>query len=273
MQNIKTLEDLFLKVPLFEKIEINEENMNLICSLQSTRTKVINIPCNKCNRKTTFNVEVAHVDGIQFSYSGPVLNYPPAVKSYTMKCLVDNTTYLALFKFNGNKVVKIAEYPESIKINNYKSNRYLKLLGEEKEIELKLSKILHSKCLGIGAMTYLRRIYEHIISEAHNKAKLKNNNKELYEERTKMSEKIDLLGTDYLPEIMVNNKEIYGILSKGIHELSEKECIENFPILFNSIEVILETKLMKDLEEKRKIDNTKNLNRINALLKKKGILS
>ncbi len=88
-----------------------------------------------------------------------------------------------------------------------------------------------------------------------------------------MSEKIDLLGTDYLPEIMVNNKEIYGILSKGIHELSEKECIENFPILFNSIEVILETKLMKDLEEKRKIDNTKNLNRINALLKKKGILS
>ena len=95
---------------------------------------------------------------------------------------------------------------------------------------------------------------------------LKNNNKELYEERTKMSEKIDLLGTDYLPEIMVNNKEIYGILSKGIHELSEKECIENFPILFNSIEVILETKLMKDLEEKRKIDNTKNLNRINALL-------
>lgn len=48
---------------------------------------------------------------------------------------------------------------------------------------------------------------------------------------------------------------IYGIVSKGIHELSEEECLQFFPVLRDSIFMILE----KWEEERRKTENEKKL--------------
>ena len=44
---------------------------------------------------------------------------------------------------------------------------------------------------------------------------------------------------NYLPEMLVDNPTFYSIVSKGIHELSEKECIEYFPVLQEAILMIL----------------------------------
>ncbi|KKL23256.1 hypothetical protein LCGC14_2427220 [marine sediment metagenome] len=33
---------------------------------------------------------------------------------------------------------------------------------------------------------------------------------------------------DYLPEFLVENRSLYAILSKGIHALSEDECLQYF---------------------------------------------
>ena len=43
----------------------------------------------------------------------------------------------------------------------------------------------------------------------------------------------------YLPSVLVDNAQIYGIVSKGIHELSEDECLKYFPILQSCIIMIL----------------------------------
>ena len=43
----------------------------------------------------------------------------------------------------------------------------------------------------------------------------------------------------YLPEVLINNTTIYGILSKGIHELSEEECRKYFPVVKECIYQIL----------------------------------
>ena len=53
-----------------------------------------------------------------------------------------------------------------------------------------------------------------------------------------MNQRIQML-RDYLPAILVESKEIYGIISKGIHELAEEECIEYFPIMQEAIFMIL----------------------------------
>ena len=53
-----------------------------------------------------------------------------------------------------------------------------------------------------------------------------------------MSERIKMLG-GYLPEVLINNTTIYGILSKGIHELSEEECRKYFPVVKECIYQIL----------------------------------
>ena len=53
-----------------------------------------------------------------------------------------------------------------------------------------------------------------------------------------MSERVKMLD-GYLPEVLINNTTIYGILSKGIHELSEEECRKYFPVVKECIYQIL----------------------------------
>ena len=53
-----------------------------------------------------------------------------------------------------------------------------------------------------------------------------------------------------LPEFLVENKALYGILSNGIHELTEDECKEYFPTVKLGVELILDEKL----EAKKKQD-------------------
>ncbi|MBR5328435.1 MAG: hypothetical protein IKV31_07865 [Paludibacteraceae bacterium] len=70
--------------------------------------------------------------------------------------------------------------------------------------------------------------------------------------RGRMNDKITLL-RDYLPGTLVEIKDVYGILSKGIHELSEEECLQYFDAMKNGIELIQDDKLeQKRKEQKRK---------------------
>ena len=45
-----------------------------------------------------------------------------------------------------------------------------------------------------------------------------------------MDEKIKTL-TGYLPPFIVEQNSIYGILSKGIHELSEEDCLKYYTVI------------------------------------------
>ena len=58
--------------------------------------------------------------------------------------------------------------------------------------------------------------------------------------------------SDYLPKSLVHNEAFYGIVSKGIHELSEEECIEYFPVMKSFIMRQLE-KMRKDEEEEKQL--------------------
>jgi hypothetical protein len=68
---------------------------------------------------------------------------------------------------------------------------------------------------------------------------------------SRFSEKIDLL-KENLPDFMVRNKKIYGILSAGIHSLTEEECAEYYEILETSVHIIVE----EDAEKQKKLQRT-----------------
>jgi hypothetical protein len=61
----------------------------------------------------------------------------------------------------------------------------------------------------------------------------------------RMNEKIQFL-RDYLPALLVKNAASYGILSDGLHNLSEEDCLAFFPILRTGILLILQ----QDIERK-----------------------
>jgi hypothetical protein len=153
--------------------------------------------------------------------------------------------------------MKIGQTPSIIEFDNTFS-RYKKVIGD-KDINLELNRAIGLKAhgVGVGSYVYLRRIFEKLIYkqfEEYMKSHVQYNRNEF--QKFRMDEKIPFL-KDYLPTSLVENTNLYKVLSKGIHELSEKDCLEYFGPVYESIIIILEEKL--EIEEKN--------NRKNAILK------
>lgn len=83
-----------------------------------------------------------------------------------------------------------------------------------------------------------------------------------------MIEKIGLL-QDYLPAFLVDNKDLYSILSLGVHELSEKDCLKYFDALKMGIQEILDEKVIEAQRKQRKESAKKSLQYIRQALSKK----
>ena len=69
-----------------------------------------------------------------------------------------------------------------------------------------------------------------------------------------MAEKVTFL-KGHLPSFLVKNSKIYSILSVGLHELTEEECLAFFSVLRQSTVVILE----EDKIKREELDRQKEL--------------
>lgn len=121
--------------------------------------------------------------------------------------------------------------------------------------------------IGVGSFVYLRRIFEKLIFDKLKEAILldPNINEEEFG-RLKMEGKIKAL-KDFLPEFLVNNKVIYDILSKGIHELKEEECLAHFDTVKAAIVCILEEKIEQEEKAKHKKEINRALQKIKSNIK------
>lgn len=140
-------------------------------------------------------------------------------------------------------------------------------MSNEKLSEIKRALGLVSNGVGVGSFVYLRRIFEYLIEEAHQEAKECPDFQEEEYNRSRVIEKIEQL-KDYLPPFLIKQKPIYGILSKGIHELTEAECLHSFNVLEKTIEMILNEKLAKKERIDSESEISKNINELNVKLRK-----
>lgn len=56
----------------------------------------------------------------------------------------------------------------------------------------------------------------------------------------------------HLPEFMAEHPELYSILSKGVHELTEEECARELPMLRQAIELIMEDRVTEQRRRKQR---------------------
>lgn len=136
-------------------------------------------------------------------------------------------------------LIKIGQYPslQEFAIVNYKGfNKALDALMIKDDYRNAIRNHINGD--NIAAYVYLRRIIEKIIIEAFrkNKEKLQISDEEFEKLRTK--DRISILQS-YLPEFLFDNKEIYSVVSAGIHTLSEQKCEEYYDIIKNAIDIIL----------------------------------
>lgn len=139
--------------------------------------------------------------------------------------------------FKGNTVTKIGQYPslaskEKLELKKFKSLKIVK----KYYIELMRSVDAYSQHMGIAALVYLRRIYEHIVETEYSKLSIEKNEKASFDEKMKAVDK----EIHIIPEALASQKsKIYSVLSKGIHEYDEDECYEMYPVIRNVILFIL----------------------------------
>ena len=147
-----------------------------------------------------------------------------------------------------NSMMKIGQYPSIADMTFPELDAYKHVISKEDRKELGTAIGLFANGVGAGSYVYLRRILERLIDQAKARAGDKVSDEEF--EQARVAERIKML-QGYLPEIFIKNKTIYGILSKGIHELSEEECRKYFPVVKGCIYQILG---MWESERRKKAD-------------------
>lgn len=136
-------------------------------------------------------------------------------------------------------LIKIGQYPslQEFAIIDFKGfNKVLDVLKIKNDYRNAIRN--HTDGDNIAAYVYLRRIVENIIMDSYTSNKNKLNIRDDEFEKLRTKEKISTL-KEFLPNFLFNNKEIYSIVSAGIHTLSEQQCKKYYDILKDAIDIIL----------------------------------
>jgi len=255
----------FLEAPLYERFEIEEDDAEKLFNLIFFTGKLDSY-CPLCDKESTFigTNSVPNLKGYSISnYENFVKlgqkNYKVflnKVHSINLYCSRDETHIMQqIIYLTDNELFKIGQYPSVAEISQPELKKYRPILGKEKYAELNRGVGLITHGVGIGSFVYLRRIFEDLIEESHKKLSSTQNWDENLYIQSRMSEKIELLKSE-LPEFLVENKSLYSILSVGIHELTENDCLKYFPTVKLGIELILDEKLEEKIR-KEKIEMAK----------------
>lgn len=162
----------------------------------------------------------------------------------------DAHEYRTYFWLCDSTIQKVGQFPSVADLQIPQIQKYRKLLGNGRYRELTRAIGLAAHGVGIGSFVYLRRVFEGLMEQAHSVASQLHEFDEKKYELSRIEDKILLL-KDFLPRFLIEHRSIYSILSKGIHELGEEECLEYFNPVRDGIELILDQKI-KEVERKEK---------------------
>ncbi|PKA10850.1 hypothetical protein CH372_17355 [Leptospira meyeri] len=177
-----------------------------------------------------------------------------------------HSSFYYIFHYRERKLTKIGQLPSSADFDQSYYKKFARVLPEQYLKDLARASGLVSHSIGIGSFIYLRRVFEYIIEDAHQRAKESSDFPEDQYLKSRMSEKIEILKME-LPLFITENAQIYSILSKTIHELSEETALKYFPVIKSSIEYILEEMLEKEQLKIKKTELSSLIKEIHQDLK------
>ncbi|PTB17872.1 hypothetical protein C9I57_25435 [Trinickia symbiotica] len=263
-------EEWLLRTPLYEEIAGSDPKhcYHAIRALV-LRATPFDAYCVECKRAATFIPEHDETkrnlvlrgteDAIQtYCMGSPVLVVSAACArngSHRMQFV-----YLHRFK---KGVWKIGQYPSLADLSIPESKQFIKVLGQDRVRELNTAIGLAAHGVGVGSYIYLRRIFESLVEEAHDKARNDGAWDDDAYQRSRMNERVTML-KGYLPAFLVEHPQLYGILSKHVHELSEDECLRNFEAVREAILIIARDKLKAHEEQEHRERTAKLLVKINS---------
>ena len=274
-----TISEFFFDIPLYTTIKITDKNISILEDILLLNKNDISFEGYNPIKKfeSTFIIERRYEEEYHpFDYSFKK-SYKNIIEDFMInggyrtinaKCKRYNDLFTFSIFYNAEKrlLQKIGQYPSIADFHIYEIKQYDKLLSNDVLKEFTKAIGLAANGVGIGSFVYLRRIFENLILESFEEAKQEGKVKDEALNKSRMDEKIGLL-KDYLPSFLVENKSIYSILSKGIHELDENTCLEYFETMKLGIEIILDQKLEKKKQKDKEEEAKKRIAQLNSKLK------
>ncbi|WP_424926783.1 hypothetical protein [Amaricoccus tamworthensis] len=212
--------------------------------------------CPYCGQTSTFFVQkkISKYD----SYGGTwdeKLEYNAVVKFHfrEMICARDPDHqiryWFRIHHSDGDEyfLTKTGQFPSLADVANDEARSYREILSKEDSSELHKAIGLAAHGVGIGSFVYLRRIFERLVNGRFNEFK-ESENWDYQEFRSlRMDQKVELL-REHIPPFLYDNRRLYSVLSKGIHELSDELCLQAFEPIKLSIKIVLEEDKKKQEE-------------------------
>ena len=227
----------------------------------------INLFCEECNSNQTFNMEYDYSEISSFfndDSGGQVV----ILRYLCAHCNYYRRIFVIRIDKSRKYIMKVGQYPPwdiSVEPN------FQKILGDYLKF-FKNGLMCESQGYGIGASTYYRRVIEGVIDDLLDMILLLMNEDEKQEYKialmeTKKSknaqEKIalvkDLLPKSLLPEQFNPLKTLHGVLSEGIHEKDDEECLKDAELIREIITYLIK-QINKDvIDQKEYTENMKKL--------------
>ena len=173
--------------------------------------------------------------------------------------------YHYMFRVERQAITKIGQSPSLATIALTQTARFNGVLDKNYFRDLNMAIGLFAHGVGAGSFVYLRRIFEHLLLEVAATARNTGNLLDGFE-TMRMDGKIKALASHLPPEV-AETAGTYRILSAGIHGLSEEQCLSLFPIMRESIEIILDGHLAARNREKHKQELTRALSKAESQIK------
>lgn len=253
--SLPTPEEFYISYPLYEVVNFDENHSKDGWQIKYFKG-TIDTYCPECGCHSIFSRDPSHVKYDEDAWT------EDSLFAITLKCSRNNSHQLYfLFRVENRNIQKIGQFPSLADLNLFDVKKYASVLDKSYFREFTKAIGLAAHGVGVGSFVYLRRIFESLIELAHQEASQVASWDETTYAKARMSEKIELL-THKLPVFLVQNRAMYGILSNGIHELTEEECLAAFPVVKIGIEIILDAQLRVQEEQKKLKDASKAIQRL-----------
>jgi len=250
MKNNYDITTIYFQMPLYIKIEPSQVALQDIEDFVQQLKDVpesIDAYCIECGKESSFK-------GVEVKIFADEDDMLPGIFGVHFTCSRNSEHEAIVFFYaTTSYIVKIGQYPSLADLKIRENKRFDKVLPNSLRSEFSRAVGLAAHGIGVGSFVYLRRVFEKLVFDTYeNEYMSKAFDDKVPREKfyaMRMDEKIQLL-RHFLPEFLVENRKIYAILSKGIHELDDQECLEYFDTIRLSIEYILQERA-SSLEQKQ----------------------
>lgn len=236
-----TFEQFAFQTPLYTKLDLPDD-LELKALLCGYNFVVLDGFCPECGKTSTFTLNnrtrasMANKQGNTAREVSELEGY----RSCNIFCAREYDHKIRFWYYlSETSVVKVGQDPSLADIANDEAATYRDVLDKETAAELHKAIGLAAHGVGIGSFVYLRRVFERLVYGRFAEFKDAEGWKDEDFFNLKMDDKVKFL-QGHIPDFLYENRRVYSVLSKGIHELSEDVCLRVFEPLKLSIKIILE---------------------------------